>query len=57
MIWKSWDDRKIGRNNTVCHRVVYVPDVMRHQIMSQAMVLVGNISQLNGASRKDQLLE
>ena len=25
MVWRSRDDRKIARSNTVCHRVVYVP--------------------------------
>ena len=33
MIWRSRDDKKIARTNTVCHRVVYIPAVMRRQII------------------------
>ena len=33
MVWRSQDDRKITRTNTVRHRVVYVPAVMRRQII------------------------
>jgi N-methylhydantoinase B/oxoprolinase/acetone carboxylase alpha subunit len=33
MVWRSQDDRKITRTNTVRHRVVYVPAAMRRQII------------------------
>jgi hypothetical protein len=33
MVWRSQDNRKIARTNTVCHPVVYVPAVMRRRII------------------------
>ena len=33
MVWRPWDDRKIAVTDTVCHRVVYIPAVMRVQII------------------------
>ena len=50
MILRLWDDRKIARTNTVCHRVVYVPAVMRRQIIpnqNSMKVSAGDIVRLN----------
>ena len=50
MVWRSRDDRKIARTNTVCHRVVYVPAVMRRQIIpnqNSMKVSAGDIVRLN----------
>ena len=50
MVWRSRDDRKIARTNTVCHRVVYVPAVMRRQIIpnqNSMKVCAGDIVRLN----------
>jgi len=53
MVWRSRDDRKIARTNTVClprHHVVYVPAVMRRQIIpnqNSMKVSAGDIVRLN----------
>ena len=50
MVFRSRDDRKIARTNTVCHRVVYVPAVMRRQIISNKNLMkvsAGDIVCLN----------
>ena len=50
MVWRSRDDRKIARTNTVCHRAVYVPAVMCRQIIpnqNSMKVIAGDIVRLN----------
>ena len=50
MVWRSRDDRKIARTNTVCHCVVYVPAVMCRQIIpnqNSMKVSTGDIVCLN----------
>ena len=50
MVFRSRDDRKIARTNTVCHRAVYVPEVMCRQIIpnqNSMKVIAGDIVHLN----------
>ena len=50
MVWRLRDDRKNARTNTVCHRVVYVPAVMRRQNIpnqNSMKVSAGDIVRLN----------